>query len=95
LDLPSVKNVVNYDPPDQPEAYLHRIGRTGRAGQTGSALTLCAAAERTKLRQIELGASVRLRILSQEQALPDAPEPKQAPKTPRGGKPAPRRTSGT
>lgn len=103
LDLPAVKTVVNYDPPDQPEAYLHRIGRTGRAGQTGSALTLCAAAERKKLRQIELGASVRLRILSQDQALPDASGKDAtgkdasgqdaAPRAPRSGKPAPRRPS--
>ncbi|MBS1015081.1 DEAD/DEAH box helicase [Acetobacter persici] len=103
LDLPAVKTVVNYDPPDQPEAYLHRIGRTGRAGQTGSALTLCAAAERKKLRQIELGASVRLRILSQDQALPDATGKDAtgkdasgqdaAPRAPRSGKPAPRRPS--
>lgn len=103
LDLPAVKTVVNYDPPDQPEAYLHRIGRTGRAGQTGSALTLCAAAERKKLRQIELGASVRLRILSQDQALPDASGKDAtgkgasgqdaAPRAPRSGKPALRRPS--
>lgn len=91
LDLPSVQTVINYDPPDQPEAYLHRIGRTGRGGQTGSALTLCSAAERPKLRQIELGASVRLRILSQEQAMPDAPPARQAARPARGEKPAPTR----
>ncbi|MBO1326386.1 DEAD/DEAH box helicase [Acetobacter sp. TBRC 12305] len=74
LDIPSVSQVINYDVPDQPETYLHRIGRTGRGSQKGSALTLCAAAERARLRQVEVGVDVKLRILSESQALP-APAP--------------------
>merc|ERR1719238_1729317 len=40
LDIKGVKHVVNYDPPNNAEDYVHRIGRTGRAGQKGTAITL-------------------------------------------------------
>lgn len=42
LDIDSVSHVINYDMPDTPEAYIHRIGRTGRAQRTGDAFTLTA-----------------------------------------------------
>jgi len=45
--------VVNYDVPSEPESYVHRIGRTGRAGASGMALSFCADDERTLLRDIE------------------------------------------
>ncbi len=70
LDIASVTQVINYDVPELPETYLHRIGRTGRAGKKGSALTLCSGAERKLLRQVEVDAHVKLRVLSMEQALP-------------------------
>ncbi|MGG6429205.1 DEAD/DEAH box helicase [Acetobacter ghanensis] len=82
LDIASVTQVINYDVPEQPETYLHRIGRTGRAGKKGSALTLCSGAERKRLRQVEVGAQVKLRVLSMEQALPSA-----TPTAPRQDKP--------
>jgi ATP-dependent RNA helicase RhlE len=85
LDIASVTQVINYDVPEQPETYLHRIGRTGRAGQKGSALTLCSGAERKRLRQVEVGAHVKLRVLSTEQALPPA-----TPSGPRAGAGKPR-----
>ncbi len=87
LDIASVAQVINYDVPELPETYLHRIGRTGRAGQKGSALTLCSGAERKLLRQVEVGAHVKLRVLSTEQALPPV-----AAQTARQGKPRPTRT---
>jgi superfamily II DNA/RNA helicase len=43
LDVVGIEQVVNYDPPDDPTAYLHRTGRTARAGAPGLAVTLCAA----------------------------------------------------
>ncbi|OUJ11690.1 DEAD/DEAH box helicase [Acetobacter sp. DsW_059] len=70
LDVPDVKTVINFAPPEQPEVYLHRIGRTGRAGKTGTALTLCSLTDRKKLRDIEKGAEIKFRILTEEQALP-------------------------
>ena len=53
LDIPDVSHVINYDIPTDPEAYVHRIGRTGRAGRTGEAITLVAPRERYTLRMIE------------------------------------------
>ena len=40
IDVLSISHVINYDMPDTPDAYTHRIGRTGRAEQTGEAYTL-------------------------------------------------------
>ncbi|MCI1436880.1 MAG: DEAD/DEAH box helicase [Acetobacter indonesiensis] len=77
LDVPDVRTVINFDPPDQAETYLHRIGRTGRNGKTGTALTFCSMSDRQKLRQIEVGAAVKIRILSEEQALPPADQAEQ------------------
>lgn len=70
LDVPDIRTVINMEPPEQAETYLHRIGRTGRAGKTGRALTLCSMQDRKKIRQIEIGAQVKLRILTADQALP-------------------------
>lgn len=53
LDIPAVSHVINYDIPTDPEAYVHRIGRTGRAGRTGEAITLVSMRERNTLRAIE------------------------------------------
>jgi ATP-dependent RNA helicase RhlE len=53
IDVPGITHVINYELPDDPENYVHRIGRTGRNGATGIAITLCDGAERGKLRDIE------------------------------------------
>jgi ATP-independent RNA helicase DbpA len=53
IDLDSLDLVVNYDLPRQPEIYVHRIGRTGRAGKSGLAISLCAPADEPKLRAVE------------------------------------------
>jgi ATP-dependent RNA helicase RhlE len=53
LDIDDVSHVVNYDMPDVAETYVHRIGRTGRAGATGVAFSFCATDEREQLRDIE------------------------------------------
>ncbi len=53
LDIEHVSHVVNYDVPTDPEAYLHRIGRTGRAGRKGVAITLVEPREQRLLRNIE------------------------------------------
>jgi ATP-dependent RNA helicase DeaD len=53
LDIEQVSHVVNYDVPSDPEAYLHRIGRTGRAGRKGVAVTLVEPREQRLLRNIE------------------------------------------
>jgi ATP-dependent RNA helicase DeaD len=49
IDLPSLSHVIQYEPPEDAEAYIHRAGRTGRAGASGVAVTLVAAFERLQL----------------------------------------------
>jgi ATP-dependent RNA helicase RhlE len=53
IDIPGVSYVVNYDLPDVPEQYVHRIGRTARAGAAGIAIAFCSPEERGNLRDIE------------------------------------------
>jgi len=53
IDIDSVSHVINYDVPVVPEDYVHRIGRTGRAGNTGRAITLLTTAEEHSMRAIE------------------------------------------
>ena len=53
LDIPGVSHVVNYDVPHHAEDYVHRIGRTGRAGKTGIAYTLATEAEAENLAEVE------------------------------------------
>ena len=53
LDIDEISLVVNYDLPNEPETYVHRIGRTGRAGAIGAAVSFCDSEERAYLRDIE------------------------------------------
>ena len=53
LDIATVSHVINYDIPDTADAYIHRIGRTGRAERDGDALTLVAAEDAPIVRDIE------------------------------------------
>ncbi|RQW80976.1 MAG: DEAD/DEAH box helicase [Methanothrix sp.] len=53
IDVDDISHVVNFDLPNEPESYIHRIGRTGRAGASGTAYSFCAADERNFLRSIE------------------------------------------
>ena len=53
LDVDDITHVINFDLPMEPEAYVHRIGRTGRAGATGIAISFCDGHERDMLRQIQ------------------------------------------
>lgn len=66
LDVERVGLVVNFDLPREPEAYVHRIGRTGRAGRTGKALSFVAPHEKSRLTHIER--TIRAKI--SEQAIP-------------------------
>ena len=60
IDVSGVSHVINYDIPNTPDAYIHRIGRTGRAAQTGDAFTLVTDDDVSMIRAIErvLGASI-------------------------------------
>ena len=60
IDVDGITHVINYDLPNLPESYVHRIGRTARAGRSGIAISFCDAEERAYLRAIE--ALIRIRI---------------------------------
>jgi len=62
LDIEDVTHVVNYGVPNEPEAYIHRIGRTGRAGREGVAITFAEPRERRLLRNIEHATHQRIEI---------------------------------
>ncbi len=53
IDINRLKFVINYDVPNEPESYVHRIGRSGRAGEEGVAISLCEPEENTYLKDIE------------------------------------------
>ncbi len=53
IDVDGVTHVINFDLPNDPESYVHRIGRTARAGAAGIAISFCDATERPFLRDIE------------------------------------------
>jgi ATP-dependent RNA helicase RhlE len=53
IDIDELSHVFNYDLPDVPETYVHRIGRTGRAGNTGIAIAFCDQEEKAELKDIE------------------------------------------
>ncbi len=62
LDIDHVSHVVNYDVPSDPDQYVHRIGRTGRAGREGVAITLVEPREHRLLRNIEAATRTKLEI---------------------------------
>jgi ATP-dependent RNA helicase RhlE len=62
IDIPGVSHVVNFDLPDVPEQYVHRIGRTARAGATGIAIAFCSPEERGNLRDIERTTRQRIAV---------------------------------
>ncbi len=60
LDIDSIHTVINYEVPDSPDTYVHRVGRTGRADEVGHAITLVAPEERRALAFLEKAVGVRL-----------------------------------
>jgi len=88
IDIEELSCVINYDLPNEPETYVHRIGRTGRAGLSGLALSLCDYDEMAYLRDIE-------KLIKKEIAVVEdhpwpmrvfEPAPPKAPRPPRRGK---------
>lgn len=62
LDIEGLSHVINYDLPMEPEAYIHRIGRTGRAGRGGTAISFCCIDEYKQLGQVEKLIGFRLPV---------------------------------
>ncbi|MBB3589946.1 ATP-dependent RNA helicase RhlE [Rhizobium sp. BK529] len=66
IDIPAVSHVFNYDLPEVPDAYVHRIGRTARAGRDGIAIAFCAPDEARLLRDIEKLMGIEITVASGE-----------------------------
>ncbi|MEM9843529.1 MAG: DEAD/DEAH box helicase [Pseudomonadota bacterium] len=75
IDIPGVSYVINYDLPEVPDNYVHRIGRTARAGREGEAIALCAPEEGELLRQIQKLMKIDIPVASG--AAPSSVLPKQ------------------
>jgi ATP-dependent RNA helicase RhlE len=83
LDIPDVSHVVNFDLPEAPDAYIHRIGRTARMGKSGEALSLVRPEDGASLRGIERTLGVRLERASVSGiAMPDLVAIARAPSAP-------------
>ncbi|TCO08697.1 DEAD/DEAH box helicase [Natronoflexus pectinivorans] len=63
IDVDNLEYVINFDLPNIPESYVHRIGRTGRAGSNGTALSFCDAEEKAYLRDIEKLISLKVDVV--------------------------------
>ena len=68
IDIDNLQLVINYDLPDVAETYVHRIGRTGRAGHNGSAITFCSSDERVMLRDIQKLTGKKLNVVAKQSA---------------------------
>jgi len=75
IDVSDVSHVINYDMPDTAEAYIHRIGRTGRIGKTGDAFTFVCAEDEPMVRSLERLLKAPIERRSIEGFQYDAPEP--------------------
>jgi len=96
LDIEEISHVINYDLPNEPESYVHRIGRTARAGLAGNAYSFCAADERSFLADIERLIRMKIKVVrhryhSEQAKNATGAAARPAPKQERG----PRRSPGT
>jgi ATP-dependent RNA helicase RhlE len=89
IDITDISHVVNFDIPNEPESYVHRIGRTARAGAAGIAISLCDGSERAYLRDIERLTQQKIPVVGGVQQDNDAPDHRGHQGKPRQGKPQP------
>jgi ATP-dependent RNA helicase RhlE len=66
IDIDDISHVINFDLPNEPESYVHRIGRTARAGEEGTSYSFCAADERDFLRDIEKLIRMNIEVMDHE-----------------------------
>jgi superfamily II DNA/RNA helicase len=93
LDVKGVSHVVNFDVPWQPDDYIHRIGRTGRAGAKGIAITLATREDNEAVAAIEKLTGLKIARAGKAEAKVEPPAPTRAPAAakPKAEKPAPKR----
>jgi ATP-dependent RNA helicase RhlE len=88
IDVDGISHVVNFDLPNVPETYVHRIGRTARAGADGVAISLCAGEEMAYLRDIEK--LIRITLPKEDRRTPGHRDAAPAPAQHRGARSGPR-----
>ncbi len=66
IDIEDISHVINYDLPNESENYVHRVGRTARAGSDGTAYSFCAADERASLRDIEKLTKIKIEVMEHQ-----------------------------
>ncbi|HWI25725.1 MAG TPA: DEAD/DEAH box helicase [Stellaceae bacterium] len=91
IDIDGITHVINFDLPNVPESYVHRIGRTARAGSSGVALSFCSAEERPLLRDIERLTRRPLSVVADHPFADRAPSAAAAPQRNRTAPPQSRR----
>jgi ATP-dependent RNA helicase RhlE len=95
IDIPTVRHVYNHDMPNVPENYVHRIGRTARAGASGTAVSFCAPAEMAEFQAVEKLLKKSIPVIGGAAWAADivaaAPRPGQKPRPPGGGRGGPPR----
>ena len=79
IDIDAITHVVNYELPNVPETYVHRIGRTARAGARGAAISLCDTEERAYLKDIERLIGRRVPVAADHPFRAAAPQPQPKP----------------
>ncbi len=97
IDVPSISHVINFDIPMDPESYVHRIGRTARAGRQGVAISFCDPSERRLLQAVEK--TIRFKIPVDEthayHGVEAAPSSREDNDRPRGPRPGSRKPAGS
>jgi ATP-dependent RNA helicase RhlE len=77
IDIDDISHVINFEMPNEPETYVHRIGRTGRALATGEAISLCDHEEMQLLQQIERVTKIKIPVVTDHPFAKNAPTPGQ------------------
>jgi ATP-dependent RNA helicase RhlE len=95
IDVTGISHVINFDLPAQPEDYVHRIGRTARAGASGVAISFCDAAEHGTLRAIERMTGVAIDVAGGSPPTAKPQQPRQATKSTPAHRPANWRQQGS
>jgi ATP-dependent RNA helicase DeaD len=83
LDISGITHIFNYDPPNSPDVYVHRIGRTGRVGRSGRAITLVTPKQRKEIQVIERHAKTEMQEWGTEDGARREPKPDEPKREPR------------